>query len=135
MPSRTPTPSHRRDAESPITVVLVEDDDAMRRQLVLLLESCGMSVVAAVPSAREGGEAVAAWQPAVAVIDNHLPDGRGVDLCRTLHLEYPGVALLIHSGLLGPDEEGEAMTVGAVAVIPKTIRGDLLIDAIRSQVE
>jgi response regulator of citrate/malate metabolism len=38
------------------------------------------------------------------VIDNHLPDGTGIDLCRTLTAQTPSVRLLIHSGTISDAE-------------------------------
>jgi DNA-binding NarL/FixJ family response regulator len=115
-----------------VTVCLVEDHAQVRRQLCDLLTGAGMDVVAAVGTFREGKVAITDHLPDVAVIDNRLPDGSGIDLCRTLSHSTPQVTLLLHTGTLTSQVALEALQAGAVAVIPKSIRSDSLLEAIRN---
>jgi two-component system response regulator DevR len=114
---------------APDTVVLVEDHEMLRDQLATLIGDAGMRVLAAVGTMKEGHRAIIALRPRVAVLDNHLPDGYGVDLCRTLTTESPDVNVIICSADVTPTEELEARSVGA-AVVPKSIRGAELLDAL-----
>ncbi len=115
-----------------ITAVLVEDDPAAREGLTRLLTAAGVQVLAAAATVAEGHRTIAELRPDVAVIDSHLPDGLGVNLCHTITAQTPSVAVVIHSGLVTGRDEREARRVGAAAVVAKTIRGDELLDAIRT---
>ena len=63
-------------------IVLVDDHPAVRAGLRGLIEDeDGMRVAASAATAREGFEAIADTQPAVALVDLHLPDDDGLSLC------------------------------------------------------
>jgi DNA-binding response OmpR family regulator len=47
------------------------------------------------------------------ILDNRLPDGSGIDLCRTIRLRYPSVPILFTSGSDGETDIGEALKAGA----------------------
>jgi len=111
-------------------ICLVEDHVVLRDELVNLLVGAGADVLAAVGTVDEGHRVVTAHLPDVAVIDNHLPDGRGIDLCRRLRQAAPEVTLLLHSATLTSADEQEALEAGAAAVVAKAIRGDRLLHAI-----
>ena len=110
---------------------MVEDHEQVRAQLTELLTSAGFSVRDAVGTAREGELAITSHPPDVAVIDNQLPDGLGINLCRTLARTTPQVTLLLHTGVITKDLERQARHAG-VTVIPKAIRPDNLLNAIRN---
>ncbi|MGA2837290.1 MAG: response regulator transcription factor [Acidimicrobiales bacterium] len=115
----------------PITVCLVEDHAQVRDELSVILTGAGMSVLAAVGTAHDGRRAVTELLPDVAVVDNRLPDGTGIELCRTLTETVPGVTLILHTGTVDRQVAIDARDAGAVAVVPKEIRTDHLIDTIR----
>jgi two-component system response regulator DevR len=86
---------------------------------------------AASATLRDGRDAILAWPPQVDIIDSRLPDGHGIDLCRTLRSAVPQVALLLHCSAITAEDEREALEAGAAAVVPKSIRGEMLLAAIR----
>jgi two-component system response regulator DevR len=114
-----------------VTVCLVEDHARLREELCDLLSESGVQVVAAVGTVRDGEAAITEHLPDVAVIDNRLPDGRGIDLIRTLAWAAPRVTLLLHTTTATEGDAREAMQAGAAAVVIKTIAGDSLLEAIR----
>jgi DNA-binding NarL/FixJ family response regulator len=114
-----------------LTVVLVEDHAVVREQLTWLLADAGIDVLATAATVQAGYEAVLACLPDVAVLDNQLPDGLGVDLCRRLTARVPGIAVVMHSGAMTSEDRLEALEAGAAAVIPKSIRVDALVQAIK----
>jgi DNA-binding NarL/FixJ family response regulator len=120
------------DVTEPITVVLVEDHEGVRERLTHFLAGAGVCVLDAVATVRQAYDSITQLRPHVAVVDNHLPDGRGVDLCRRLSGIAPGIALLIYSGTLRPAEEREALAAGARAAILKSMNTQPLLDAIKS---
>jgi DNA-binding NarL/FixJ family response regulator len=79
--------------------VLVVDDDADLRALVRrMLEPLGYAVWEA-STAAEALDAVATEQPAVVLLDVHLPDISGYEVCRRLRDDYDDdIALVFLSG-------------------------------------
>jgi signal transduction histidine kinase len=88
-----PLPDHVRLAGS--SVLVVEDDPALRVAEIQALESCGASVTA-VGSSREVPLRAAAWQ--CAVLDFQLPGQSGVEIAKELPA---GVPVLLASGFQG----------------------------------
>jgi DNA-binding NarL/FixJ family response regulator len=116
---------------SAVTACLVEDHANLREQLHELLLSVGVDVLAAVGTVRDGEAAIHRYAPDFAIVDNHLPDGRGIDLIRRLAETEPQMTLLLYTTALTEEQRKEALAAGASAVILKTIRGDALIEALR----
>lgn len=114
-----------------VRVVLVEDHQLVREHLVATLTDAGIEVVAACSGAGEGRTAVARWRPDVVVVDNRLPDGRGIELCGALRAEDPVLPLIVYSGAITAAEHAEAAAVGVTAMVPKSLRGTELLDTIR----
>jgi len=63
------------------------------------------------------------------VMDKHLPDGSGIDLCRKLTELTPNVPCIFYSGDAYEIRREEALAAGAHAFIPKPDL-DALIDAV-----
>jgi signal transduction histidine kinase/DNA-binding response OmpR family regulator len=81
----------------PALVLVVDDDDATRETIAEVLSSAGMSTVTA-GSAGEAMELVYQCQPALAVLDHRLPDGRGTDLVAGLKEFDPRMPVLLVTG-------------------------------------
>ena len=120
-----------QDLNSSIKVILVEDNEAQRTLLADFLDEAGFEVVSRVGTIKAATLAILTHVPDVAVIDNHLPDSRGVDLCRTVSNAGLAVALILHTGSISASEEHEARKVGAADVVLKSIRNRELTEAIR----
>ena len=68
------------------TLLLVEDDPAMREGLKDNLEFEGYSVLTA-GTVRDGHEAALERHPSLVLLDVMLPDGNGIELCRQLRAQ------------------------------------------------
>jgi DNA-binding response OmpR family regulator len=80
---------------TPATVLVIDDDPAMRAGLTDNLEVEGYRVLTAA-TLREGKESVLRHKPDLILLDLMLPDGDGVSLCRQLRtqgLEQPIIML------------------------------------------
>lgn len=77
-------------------VVLVEDHPQVREKLADLVHDAGFDLVATSGDVAPGYEAVCSTRPEIAVIDNRLPDGRGVALCEWLGRMVSDTALILH---------------------------------------
>jgi DNA-binding NarL/FixJ family response regulator len=102
-------------------LVLVDDHPAVRAGLRGLLEDeDDLRVVATAATAREGFEAIADLQPAVALLDHHLPDDDGLSLClRTRGLPAPP-RVVVYSAFAGDAMAVRAAIAGASAVVAKS---------------
>jgi DNA-binding NarL/FixJ family response regulator len=113
-------------------IVLVDDHPAVRAGLRGLIEDeDGMRVAASAALAREGFEAIADTQPALALIDLHLPDDDGLSLClRTRTLPAPP-RVIIYSAFADAGLAVRALIAGAEGVLPKAIAPRALLKALR----
>jgi DNA-binding NarL/FixJ family response regulator len=109
---------------------LVDDHEVVRRGLREMLDDeTDISVIAEAGSV---GEAIARAQktpPDVAVVDVQLPDGSGVDLCRSLR--DLGIRCLVLTAF--DDEEAlvGAIMAGASGYLLKQVRGQDVVTAVR----
>jgi len=102
----------------PLRVLIIDDHARFRAAARELLERRGFAVVAEADGAKTGLEAAAAVTPDAVVLDVHLRDGHGIDVCRALTEGNPALVVLLvsadaHYGRWVSD-------CGAVALVPKT---------------
>ena len=101
------------DAATPIRVFLLDDHEVVRQGLRALLESSGDIVVVGESGlAQEAAARIPALRPDVAVLDARLPDGSGIEVCRTVRGVDP------------------AIKAGAAGYVLKEITGQDLIGAV-----
>lgn len=112
------------------SVVVVEDDALVREQLVAAMRAVGIDVLAAVSGVVRGYDAVVGTDPDVVVLDDRLPDGLGIDLCRRLAADRPDVRVVVHTSAMTTTEQRAALDAGAVAVVSKNVRPDALLHAV-----
>ena len=114
-----------------IHLLLVDDHEIVRRGLRELLESHDdLRVVAEADSVRQG-EALDLDDIDVAILDVRLPDGSGVDLCRTLRERRSDLACLMLTSFADNDALNASLLAGARGYVLKNVRGDDLVSAIR----
>jgi CheY-like chemotaxis protein len=109
---------------------IVDDHAAVRTWLTRKLEGLGIEVCGASETLADGVREITAQRPHLAVIDNRLPDGRGIDLCRQISAAEPGVTLILHTGMISPVEETQAYEAGVARIALKSIQGDDLLAAV-----
>jgi two-component system, NarL family, response regulator DevR len=114
-----------------IRLLLVDDHEIVRRGLSELLETHQDLQVVAQAGSLEEAETIELEDVDVAVLDVRLPDGSGVDLCRSLRERRPDLACLMLTSF--PDNEAISASVlaGARGYVLKNVRGDDLVNAIR----
>jgi len=107
------------------TVLVVEDELAMRRLLRATLEAHGFRVVEA-GSIADGRRAAAAESPALVILDLGLPDGDGVELVRSLR-EWTSVPTIVVSARDREADKVRALDAGADDYLTKPFgTGELL---------
>ena len=100
------------------TTLVIDDDEAIRRVCIELLEARGHKTPAAA-TVREGLRLFGQTRPGIVLLDLKLPDGTGIDVLRELQRQAPGTPVVVVSGRGSVTEAVEAMRVGATEYIEK----------------
>src|SRR3954466_12163660 len=117
---------------TPIRVFLLDDHEVVRQGLRALLESGGdIEVVGESGLAQEAAARIPALRPDVAVLDARLPDGSGIEVCRTVRAVDPAIKALILTSYDDDEALFAAIMAGAAGYVLKEITGQDLVDAIR----
>ncbi|MGI8708933.1 MAG: response regulator [Actinomycetota bacterium] len=114
--------------------MLVDDHEIVRQGIRALLEAEeDLEVVA---EASGGGvQAVGmarSYTPDVIVMDVRMPDGGGVEACRAIKDEVSGTQVIILTSFSDDEALFNSIMAGAAGFVLKQIRGNDLVDAIRT---
>lgn len=115
--------------DSPV-VFIVDDDEAVRNSLRLLLKSVGLDA-SALPSAREFLDTYRPEQPGCLVLDVRMPGMSGLEVQELLNLEGAVIPVLFITGHGDIPMAVEAMRAGAFDFLQKPFREQQLLDCIR----
>lgn len=117
-------------------IFLVDDHEVVRRGVADLLEAQpDLTVIGEAATVREASARVAATLPDVVVLDVHLPDGSGIDLCRQIRQAHPRVQCLILSAFDDDDAVFAAVMGDAAGYLVKTLRTGEIVSAVRAVAE
>ena len=116
-----------------IKVFLLDDHEIVRRGLRDLLEAeDDLVVIGESGSAREAERIIPALRPQVAVLDARLPDGSGINVCRTIRSRDPSIHALILTSYDDDQALFAAIMAGAAGYVLKQVRSNELVQAIRT---
>ena len=119
------------DIRSPIRLFILDDHEVVRQGLRALVESSGdIEVVGESGSAEEAAARIPALRPHVALLDARLPDGSGVEVCRTVRSVDPSIKALILTSYDDDDALFNAIMAGAAGYMLKQVTGQDLVGAI-----
>jgi two-component system, NarL family, response regulator DevR len=119
-------------ARMAVRVLLLDDHEVVRRGVRDLLDAEeDIEVVAEASDGAAALQAVAEFEPDVAVLDVQLPDVSGVEVCRSIRAEHPGVRCLMLTSFADDEALDRAVVAGAAGYVLKQIRGGDLVDAVR----
>ena len=119
------------DAMNARTRVLICDDEAqILRALRVILGDAGFEVIPAM-TAQEALDAAAVRRPEAAIIDLVLPDGDGVDVCRSIR-EWSEMPILVLSAVGDEREKVRALEAGADDYVTKPFGPDELVARLRA---
>jgi DNA-binding NarL/FixJ family response regulator len=121
-----------RPDDAGISVLLVEDHVLVAEGLTAMLNATGdIRVVGTATTAADAVRLAGEDQPAVVVMDSHLPDGAGADIAERIREQQPQVAIVF----LSADESEAAMIAavraGACAYLPKSRATADVVEAVR----
>jgi DNA-binding NarL/FixJ family response regulator len=112
-------------------VVLVDDHEAVRVGLEVLLGRRGIETIGTAATIADAEEVFHGLVPDVAVVGLQLPDGSGLRLVRTLRAERPEVGILVYTGVEEVAVLAEALESGAQGFVLKLGNIERLIGALQ----
>ncbi len=122
-------------ADSPIRILVVDDELGMRDGCRKLLEAEGYSV----ETAEDGVSALERFQArpgfGVVLVDLKMPRLGGIELIQRLHALDPHAVLLVITGFATIETAVEATKRGAYATVPKPFTPDELLIPVRNALE
>jgi DNA-binding NarL/FixJ family response regulator len=111
-------------------VLLVDDNRGFRNELRLLLEDCGIEVVAEGENGQEAVELAARTDADVVLMDLKMPVMDGLQAARALRERVPALPVIILSAYDDPALKSEADAAKAYAYLVKGCSGGLVLDTI-----
>jgi len=116
--------------DRPLTVFIVDDDEAVRSSLRLLLKSVGLPAVT-LSTAQEFLATYDPQQPGCLVLDVRMPGMSGLQLQQQLNVRGAVIPVIFVTGHGDIPMAVEAMQQGAFDFLPKPFRDQDLIDRIQ----
>ncbi|GJM20284.1 MAG: hypothetical protein DHS20C15_01990 [Planctomycetota bacterium] len=126
-PPAEPSPPEPTPPELPL-VLVVDDDEPVRRMIRRYLETLGSLRVETAASGWEAGLKTATLRPALLLLDFRLGDTTGDEVVRTIRAmpELPQPAIVLMSAHLQDDDVQRVLELGANAFVPKPFDLELL---------
>jgi two-component system, NarL family, response regulator DevR len=119
--------------DTPVRVMLVDDHEVVREGLrTLLARQKGIVVAGEAGTMAEAIETAAKAKPDVIVMDVRLPDGSGVEACRTIREARPETKVIMLTSYADDEALFASIVAGAAGYLLKQTRGQALVDAITS---
>jgi two-component system response regulator DevR len=117
--------------DTTIRVFLLDDHELVRQGIRRVLESSDqIEVVGEADTIAQGTAQIAVLQPHVAVLDVRMPDGSGIEACRTIRSVDPTVKALMLTSYDDDEALLAAIMAGAAGYVLKEIRGTDLVAAV-----
>ena len=111
-------------------VLLVDDNQGFRHELRLLLEDCGIEVVAEGENGQEAVDLAARTDADVVLMDLRMPVMDGLEAARALRDRAPALPVIILSAYEDPALKSEAAAANAYAYLVKGCSGGLVLGTI-----
>jgi len=111
------------------TIIIVDDDDSVRRALRRLLRSAGLNVVA-FATAEEFLQSAPQPAPGCLVLDVHLPGLSGLGLQERLRAEGRRIPVIFITAYGDQTMQERALQAGAIAFVAKPFEERALLDAV-----
>ena len=108
------------DQAGAVTVVVADDQSAVREGLVLLLGTLpGIVVAGQAAGGNAAAELVAAVRPQVVLMDLNMPGGDGVSATRRITAEHPGTRVVVLTTYADDESIISALQAGALGYLTK----------------
>jgi DNA-binding NarL/FixJ family response regulator len=104
----------------PVTVIVADDQSAVREGLVLLLGTLpGIVVAGQAADGNAAVELVAAASPQVVLMDLNMPGGGGVSATRCITADHPGTRVVVLTTYADDESIISALQAGALGYLTK----------------
>ena len=114
-----------------ITVLIVADHEVVRMDLQTLFKrTSGIEVVGEVGTGQEAVQAVRRGTPTVVLMDLHLPDVNGIEVCREIREIAPACKVLFLTSYVDTEAVVATILAGAQGYLLKDVLGEGLVRAI-----
>jgi two-component system response regulator AtoC len=115
------------------TVLLVEDDEPTRNVMTRILVREGYLVL----TAESGHDAMSILRRPlspldVVLLDVHLPDVSGIELCARIRERYPSMPVVVCTGEAEPSEAAQLLELGVKRYFRKPIAADELLATVEA---
>ncbi|HEY6203731.1 MAG TPA: response regulator transcription factor [Candidatus Limnocylindria bacterium] len=118
-------------SDAQVRVMLVDDHEVVREGLRTLIgRHKEMLVVAEAGTTAEAIAMAAKAKPDVIIMDVRLPDGSGVEACRTIREARPETKVVMLTSYADDEALFASIVAGAAGYLLKQTRGQAVIDAI-----
>lgn len=115
----------------PISIIIVEDDEAVREGLRMLINgSEGYYCLVACPSAEEALKAIPEYHPDVVLMDINLPGMNGIECVICIKNAWPEIQVMMLTVFDNTDEIFKSLTAGATGYMLKKTPPAKLLEAI-----
>jgi DNA-binding NarL/FixJ family response regulator len=112
-------------------VVICDDHEVVREGLRGLIgRQSGMSVVGEAGTMAEAIEVAASAKPDVVIMDVRLPDGSGVEACRSIREANPDIKVIMLTSYADDEALFASIIAGASGYLLKQTRGQAVVDAV-----
>ena len=119
--------------DAPIRILIADDHEVVRIGLASLLDGQpGLQVVAQAESGDEAVRLARRHRPDVVVMDIRMPNGSGIDACRTITAEMEAMPVIMLTSHADSEALFDAIDAGASGYVLKRIGTTELIDAVRT---
>jgi DNA-binding NarL/FixJ family response regulator len=123
--------SDMQNADSPISVVLVDDHAIWRGGVRSMLEDTEFDVIGEASSGKEAVGVVRSLQPRLVLLDIRMAGGDGLDALQAIKQEHPRIAVVMLTTYDNPTYMARAVAGGAAGYLLKGVERDDLICALR----
>jgi DNA-binding NarL/FixJ family response regulator len=112
-------------------VLICDDHEVVREGLRGLIDrQAGMSVVGEAGTVAESIEAATRSKPDVVIMDVRLPDGSGVEACRSIRDANPAIKVIMLTSYADDEALFASIIAGASGYLLKQTRGQAVVDAV-----
>ncbi|MGE5711906.1 MAG: response regulator transcription factor, partial [Nitrospira sp.] len=122
-----------RSEAKPITLLLVDDHEVLRIGLRTLFTEAGhFQVVGEAGTIAAAVAGALRLKPNVVLMDVRLPDGSGIDACRTIRAAHPDTRVLFLTSFADDDAVLATILAGADGFLLKEVSSEQLIHAVKT---
>ncbi|MDZ7727682.1 MAG: response regulator [Dehalococcoidia bacterium] len=118
----------------PDTILVVDDDEAVRVMLTRLLESAGYAAESA-SKAAEAHVLLQQQQFALLIVDVVMPGESGVDLAAVVRRDHPPVPIILISGYATEEPRSFAESEDGILFVAKPFGADQFLGLVESMVQ